>query len=321
MARTKKVKEVEETKKGKSFVKWVGGKGQLAKHLDKFLPRNISDMEDLVYVDAFVGGGSMLFYMLQKYPNIKHAIINDINSDLVCCYNAIKNFPEQLIQLLKSMEMVYKTCMTEDERRTFYDKKRKLYNSKLMSPIENAALFIFLNRTCYNGVYRVNRKGEFNVPFGRYADPTICDEDLIRRDSELLKDVEIHCGDYKNTLEYAAPYLEDGKNVLFYFDPPYRPISKTACFTGFDKTPFRDEHQEELCDLCKEIDMRGGKFLLSNSDGHSINPDDTFLLDLYHTFNIGTVMASRNINAKGDGRAKISELTVWNYGATKEIDE
>lgn len=308
-----------EVRKGKSFVKWVGGKGQLAKDLDSFLPRHIGDMNDIVYVEPFVGGGGMLFYMLRMYPNIKKVIINDINKDLITCYKAIQKNPETLIQILKSMEGVYNTCETEEERKEFYLQKRKLYNSRLMSPIETAGLFMFLNRTCYNGVYRVNKKGEFNVPFGRYENPLICDEELIRQDHELLKNVEIHVGDYRKCIEYAENSGSD--NVLFYFDPPYRPVSKTARFTGFDKTPFGDSEQMELMDMCVEIDRRGWKFLLSNSDGYSINSVDTFLIDLYHRFNIGRIMASRNINVKGDGRQRVPELTVWNYNATKQIDE
>lgn len=304
----------------KSFVKWVGGKSNLVKTLDKFMPRDVFKMKNLVYVEPFVGGGSMLFHMLKTYPNIKKAIINDINADLINCYNVIKNYPEILIQILKSIDMIYKTLDTEAERKKFFEQKKKMYNEKGLTDIENAAIFIFLNKTCFNGLYRVNKKGKFNVPFGRYKNPCICDEDLIRNDSKLLQNVSIICGDYKRCYDLAKPYMDNGDEVLFYFDPPYRPISKTSCFTGFDKSSFGDKEQTELCELCRTIDFNDGMFILSNSDGYSVDPKDTFLIDLYNKFNIEHIVAPRNINSKGDKRAKVSELVIYNYNLTKSID-
>ena len=183
--------------KAKPFIKWVGGKGQLIEQLDALLPSDFDKLEDVTYIEPFVGGGAMFFYMLQRYSNIKHAIINDINQNLTNCYWAVKDFPEQLIKSLSIIESEYLALQNDEERRSFFMKCRDSYNGKKNDFIENATLFIFLNKTCFNGLYRVNKKGLFNVPFGKYKNPKICDSETIRKDSELLQKVEILNGDFE----------------------------------------------------------------------------------------------------------------------------
>ena len=162
------------------FVKWVGGKTQLLEEVERSLPKNLSSISDLVYVEPFVGGGAVLFWILQKYPNISKAIINDINKELVCTYRVIRNDVESLISELEIIQNEY-ISLDESSRKTYYLNKRKLFNSKAITELQTASLFIFLNRTCFNGLYRVNSKGEFNVPHGRYSNPRICDMENIPR--------------------------------------------------------------------------------------------------------------------------------------------
>ena len=231
--------------KAKPFIKWVGGKGQLLEQLDALLPADFEDWEEVTYIEPFVGGGAMLFYMLQRYPNIRHAVINDVNSDLTTCYRTVRDTPEELIASLMEIQSAYNELRSEEARRDFFLAVRKRYNEKNLDPIENSTKFIFLNRTCFNGLYRVNRKGLFNVPFGKYINPQICDPATIRKDSELLQRVEILTGDFEVTLDYIG----DGYN-FFYFDPPYRPLNATSSFNSYSKEDFNDEEQIRLRDFC-----------------------------------------------------------------------
>ena len=199
------------TTSARPFVKWAGGKRSLISQLEEQLPADFDKWKDVTYIEPFVGGGAMLFYMLQQYPNIKHAVINDINSDLTTCYQTIRDNTEELIKSLREIQEAYYSMQTEETRKEFYLTVRDRYNEKDLDAIENTTKFIFLNRTCFNGLYRVNKKGLFNVPFGKYSNPQICDETTIRADSELLKRVEILTGDFEETFNYAKG------NTLFYF--------------------------------------------------------------------------------------------------------
>ena len=163
--------------KAKPFIKWVGGKGQLIEQLEALLPADFSERENVTYIEPFVGGGAMLFYMLQKYPNIKSAVINDINPDLTLCYQVVRDNPTELVKSLDAIQTEYHALRTEEERKIFFLGKRDRFNTKSLDSIENCTLFFFLNRTCFNGLYRVNKAGKFNVPFGKYSTPTICDAD------------------------------------------------------------------------------------------------------------------------------------------------
>ena len=293
---------------GKPFIKWAGGKGQLLEQLSALLPKDFAERKDVVYVEPFVGGGAMLFYMLATYPNIKKAIINDLNSDLITTYKVIKERPEELIAMLRVMQNEYRSCKNEAERKEYYLAKRERYNSREAKDVEVAALFIFINRTCFNGLYRVNSKGKYNVPFGKAKNPLICDEETIMMDSRLLQKVEILNGDFEGVEKCV-----ERAGAFFYFDPPYRPLTQTASFTAYSKDGFGDDQQKRLAEFCRRLDASGHQWLLSNSDPHNSNPDDMFFEEIYKGFDINRVSASRMINSKASGRGKITELAIRNY--------
>lgn len=290
----------------KPFIKWVGGKTQLLDEIDRKLPADFAERKNLTYIEPFVGGGAALFWILQKFPNIENAVICDINKDLMTTYLVIKNQPEKLIAFLQKIQKSY-LSLDDEKRKEFYLEKRNRFNKKECDEIENSAIFVFLNRTCFNGLYRVNRKGEFNVPFGRYANPKICDEATILADSNLLQKVTILNGDFSETLRFA------NKNSFFYFDPPYKPLSETSSFNAYAKEAFNDSEQIRLSEFCKEIEMRGAKFILSNSDVKGRNPNDNFFDDLYRQFIIQRVWAKRIVNANAEKRGKLTELMIQNF--------
>lgn len=295
----------------KPFIKWVGGKSQLIEQLDVQLPADFDSLEDVTYIEPFVGGGAMLFYMLQHYPNINHAIINDINPDLTTCYRTVRDNPKELIASLQDIENTYLSLNTEEARKEFFMVVRNRYNEKNLDPIENTTKFFFLNKTCFNGLYRVNKKGLFNVPFGRYSNPTICNPETILKDSELLQRVEILNGDFEETFKYAQG------NTLFYFDPPYRPLNDTSSFNNYAKEAFNDDAQIRLKKYCDRINDAGFKFMLSNSDGKSVNGEDNFFDVLYAAYQIERVLASRSINSNPNKRGELTEILVRNYANTK----
>lgn len=295
----------------KPFIKWVGGKGQLLHQLEQQLPHELYD-GDFNYVEPFVGGGAMLFFMLQKFTNIKRVIINDINRNLTEAYTNIKQEPEGLVYRLKHIEQMYLNIKTEDERKDFYLEMRRQFNEEKLNSLDKTALLIFLNRTCFNGLYRENAKGFFNVPFGRYANPTICNEDVIYTDSELLNrcDVQILNGDFKET----AKTIDPKDLTFFYCDPPYRPLSATSSFNSYVKEDFNDDSQRDLAEFCRLLDRKGNVcWMLSNSDCSAKNPGDTFFEDIYKGFNIQRVYASRMVNANASKRGKLTELLITNY--------
>ena len=289
----------------KPFVKWVGGKTQLLGEIEKSLPGNFVSINDAVYVEPFVGGGAVLFWILQKYPNISQAVINDINPDLINVYKVIKDTPDALISLLRQYQDSY-IGLDDEDRKELYLANRKTFNQKAVSKEEMAALFIFLNRTCFNGLYRVNSKGEFNVPYGKYANPRICDEANLLAVSRLLQKVKILCGDFSDTLQYASA------KSLFYFDPPYKPLSETSSFTSYAKEGFNDEEQKRLGAFCLEISKKHAMFVASNSDPQGVNPKEDFFDKVYSTFQIRKVQATRMINANPNGRGKLSEIMITN---------
>ncbi len=294
--------------KAKPFIKWVGGKGQLIEQLEALLPADFDKWENVTYIEPFVGGGAMLFYMLQRYSNIKSAVINDINNDLTTCYKVVRDKPNDLVESLKEVQQEYYTLPTEDLRKQFFMLMREEFNKKEPNPVRNTTLFIFLNRTCFNGLYRVNKSGLFNVPFGRYSKPTICDPITIYADSELLQNVEIMTGDYQRTFEKAHG------RTLFYFDPPYRPLNATSSFTSYAKEEFNDNDQIRLRDFCALLNKQYGiQWMLSNADCSAKNSEDRFFETLYGDFYISRVFASRAINANPAKRGKLTELLISNY--------
>ena len=300
-------------KQAKPFVKWVGGKGQLLSQIDSALPKRLFMGKEVTYIEPFVGGGAMLFYMLEKFQNIKKAIINDINKDLIIAYKTVRDNPKELINRLKEIEIEY-LALNEEKRKEYFLEKRDLYNTKQLPEIENASLFIFLNRTCFNGLYRVNSKGLFNVPFGKYANPKICDEPTILKDSKLLQKVEIFNSDFENTINYI------NKNTFFYFDPPYRPLNVTSSFNSYSKEAFNDDEQIRLKRFCDKISQMECFLILSNSDCKSVNPLNVFFDDLYSKYKIERVWASRSVNANSEKRGKLTELLISNFNNNKLID-
>lgn len=294
-----------DTYKAKPFIKWVGGKTQLLDDIKKSLPHDFSQMNGVTYVEPFVGGGAVLFWILQEYPNITRAVINDINAELICTYRVIKYDVESLIIELKRYQTEY-IQLNEVGRKEYFLAQRERFNERVLSDVETAALFIFLNRTCFNGLYRVNSKGKFNVPHGRYTNPKICDEDILRADSVILQRVEILCGDFAQTGKYA------GDSVLYYFDPPYRPLTDTSAFTSYAKDGFDDAEQTRLRDFCEQIAKQRSLFVASNSDPCNVSKEDKFFDHLYKMFFIKRVSAARMINSKGNGRGAISEIMISN---------
>ena len=294
--------------KAKPFVKWVGGKSQLIDQLEAMLPADFDQWENVTYIEPFVGGGAILFHMLQTHSNIKSAVINDINADLTSCYTVVKTQPSELVESLEQIQKEYYSLKTEESRKEFFMQMRAEFNTKPMNPIRNTTLFFFLNRTCFNGLYRVNKSGLFNVPFGKYESPTICDSATIFADSELLQNVEIMTGDYQHTLDKATG------NTFFYFDPPYRPLSSTSNFNDYAKEAFIDLAQKGLKDFCDKVSASGYKFMLSNSDC-----PDKFFDKLYSKYTIERVWASRSVNSNPDKRGKLTEILVRNYTNVKHL--
>lgn len=294
----------------KPFLKWAGGKGQLLSQLEQHLPDDLSK-EKFTYIEPFVGGGAMLFFMLQRFPNIKRAVINDVNPYLITAYQVIKNSPDALIERLADLEQRYFALEGEEAKKNFYLQVRTIFNEGELDDIDRSKYLIFLNRTCFNGLYRVNAKGKFNVPFGRHLHPTICNAEVIKADSQLMNrvDMVILNGDFGLTQNH----ISDGYN-FFYFDPPYRPLNATSSFNSYSKEDFNDDEQIRLRDYCSFLNEQPNvKWMLSNADCSAKNPDDTFFEEIYADFSIHRVYASRAINANPSKRGKLTELLIKNY--------
>ena len=291
----------------KPFIKWVGGKSQLISQLDELLPHDFREWDDVTYIEPFIGGGAMLFHLLSNYPNIRRAVINDINTDLTTCYEVVRDIPGALITALQNIQEEYDRLTSESAREELYYQMRAKFNTKALDKIENTVLFFFLNRTCFNGLYRVNKKGGFNVPFGKYESPTFFNEEVIYADSELLQNVEIMNGDFEDTFSRIQG------RTLFYFDPPYRPLSNTSSFNNYSKEDFNDDAQIRLKKFCDRIHAAGAHFMLSNSDGRGKDIHDTFFDDLYSAYSIERVWASRCVNSNVSKRGKLTEILVSNF--------
>jgi DNA adenine methylase len=291
----------------KPFLKWAGGKSQLIDDIKKVLPSEFKTQK-FTYVEPFVGSGAILFWILENFPNVERAIINDVNADLTNAYKIIANNPNELVVILKELQNEYHELeLSPEKKKQFYYCKRDLFNGRNSSETLHAALFIFLNRTCFNGLFRVNKSNLFNVPMGDYKKPLICDESNILAVNKVLQKVEILTGDYKETLQIVD------KPALFYFDPPYKPLSKTSSFNTYAKDEFGDNEQIQLRDFCKTLDNLEHYWILSNSDVKGADSSDNFFDDLYEDFNINRVFARRSINANPEKRGKLTELLITNY--------
>ena len=287
----------------KPFIKWAGGKSQLLGEIRKTYPAEINR-----YCEPFVGGGAVLFDILANFRP-EEVLINDINPELVNAYIQIRDNAEKIILMLSAMQENFWNMDTHD-RKEYYYEKRDRFNEIINTSgllLEKAALFIFLNKTCFNGLYRVNSKGLYNVPMGSYKKPLICDTDNIRLISGLLKCVEIQCGDYSK----CADFID--KSTFVYIDPPYRPLSETSSFTSYAKEEFGDEQQIQLCHFIEQISDRGAKVVASNSDPKNTDENDNFFDEIYKMFKIKRVSATRMINSDSKGRGTVSELLIYNY--------
>jgi len=296
-------------------MKWAGGKSQLIEKLTRLFPPEILNGKIKKYVEPFIGGGALFFYAAQNYPSIEEFFISDANPELILAYKTIQKNVGELIDLLKELEKKYHALSAVEQKEFFYQ-KRKYFNSELSKVnfsdfggdwTERTAIIIFLNHTCFNGLFRVNSKGEFNVPFGDYKNPKICDAENLQAVSNLLQRTEIQRGDFTSSADFVD------RNTFVYFDPPYRPISKTASFNSYSKYDFNDQEQKRLSEYFALLSEKGAKLMLSNSDPKNEDADDHFFEDLYMGFHIERVDASRMINSNGSKRGKIKELVILNY--------
>ncbi len=269
-------------------LKWVGGKRQLLNEIIPMIPSNCS-----TYVEPFIGCGAVLFEFQPK-----KAIINDYNSELVNVYTVIKDHPEELIKELQ----FHKDNNTGEHFYMVreYDRKTEFFSQ--MTDVQKAARIIYLNKTCYNGLYRVNSAGQFNSPYGKYKNPNIVNEHVIRAMSKYFNDnaITIKNGDYKEVLKGLR------KGAIVYLDPPYMPISTSSSFTGYTENGFNADKQRELKKECDKLSKKGIKFLQSNSDCE-------FIRELYKDYNIRIIKAKRSINSKGNSRGEINEGLIYNY--------
>lgn len=303
---------LEEMQGAKPFLKWAGGKRQLIPAIQAVLPDSLRHTRHLTYVEPFIGGGAVLFWMLQAYPNIRQAVVSDVNPDLTTAYQVVQQRPQELVNALAAIQEAYYGLPSEIARRTYFEEVRVEFNTRPLEAVRNTAVLMFLNRTCFNGLYRVNSKGGFNVPFGRYDRPIICHPQTIMADSRLLARVTILQGDFAQTLDKTPA------NSFFYLDPPYRPLSKTAAFNAYATETFGAASQERLAAFCHKIHARGSQWLLSSSDPQNTDVTDSYFDDLYTDFTIRRIQAKRHINSKADGRGKISELLISNYALEHE---
>lgn len=300
--------QIELSDGAKPFLKWAGGKTQLIPAIEKSLPQQIN-WHDITYIEPFVGSGAILFWMLRQHRGIKRAIINDVNTELTTAYHIIKQEPHALIRELQKLDKQYKAFQSQEDRKLFYLEQRTRFNTSQLKNQStlHTALLIFLNRTCFNGLYRVNSKGQFNVPFGQYTNPKICDEATILADSEVLQKVIILNGDFEESLNHVTG------NAFFYFDPPYRPISSTSSFNSYASAVFCDKEQKRLAGFCHHLHQLGHHWLLSNSDPKNYDHTDNFFDEMYHDFNITRIEAKRMINSNAEKRGTINELLIANY--------
>lgn len=293
----------------KPFVKWAGGKGQLLPDIRHKYPAGFGK-KITRYCEPFVGGGAVFFDVLVKYQ-LDEILINDINAALMNTYMQIKGNIHSLLSNLQELQDDF-WPLDEANRKLFFYTKRERFNQLKIhdsqeSSLEKAVLFIFLNKTCFNGLFRVNRQGGFNVPMGAYKMPLICDANNLQAMSKLLQNVTIIHGDYQDCLPFAD------ENTFIYIDPPYRPLTDTANFTSYTKTLFGDDEQRALGKFVDNLHAVGAKVVVSNSDPKNANKQDNFFDDLYKAYSISRVAAKRMINCNAKSRGSVSELLISNF--------
>ena len=296
------------------FLKWAGGKAQLLDAFTARAPRELREGTLPVFIEPFMGGGAV-FFPFNGIFGFRECHLFDINEELVLAYSVVKNDVSGLIERLRELSDEF-MGKSDTDRREYYYAVRDAFNSKKKTIdferygdewVERAAQLVFLNRTCFNGLYRVNSRGGFNVPFGRYKNPKILHEEVLRADSAALRNTTVHLGDFTQ----AEPYVSE--ETFVYFDPPYRPLNRTSSFTQYSKNRFSDEEQRRLAAFYAECDAKGARLMLSNSDPKNIDQSDGFFDDLYSGYHIDRVPARRAINCDGTKRGEIHEIVVTNY--------
>lgn len=299
----------------KPFLKWAGGKSQLLTQFAQYYPRELAAGQLTRYAEPFLGGGAVFIALAQQF-SFQEVYLSDINPELILVYTVVQRNVEELVERLTEFETAY-LAGDEAGRHDLFYRVRDDYNSQLAEIdfkkysgawVLRAARMIFLNKTCFNGLFRVNAKGQFNVPFGRYKNPTICDAGNLQSVSTLLSHAQLRIAPFSACQDWVD------SSTFIYFDPPYRPISTTSSFTSYSSDRFDDRDQAALAAFFRELDTsKQTKLMLSNSDPTSITPDDDFFEKLYRGFNIHRVWASRMINSQADKRGKITELLITNY--------
>jgi DNA adenine methylase len=298
----------------KPFLKWAGGKGQLLEEIKQIFPDELTTGKIHKYIEPFVGGGAVFLHVARSYP-VEEFFLYDLNPELILAYKTIQKDVQELIEVLKDIQEKY-LALDERERKTYFYHTRSQFNQRRKQIdfnnynyewIERTAQIIFLNYTCFNGLFRVNAKGEFNVPIGRYKNPTICNESNLRALSKILAKTHIHQGDFTECQQFVD------RNTLVYFDPPYRPLSKTSNFKSYYSKPFDDSEQLRLRDFFRLLDKQGAKLILSNSDPKNEDDNDNFFDLAYSGYQIKRVKAARYINSKGSKRGEINEILIMNY--------
>lgn len=297
-----------ELNKIKPFLKWAGGKGQLISEIEKYYPFDTSNINK--YAEPFIGGGAILFDILNKY-NLQDIYISDINKELINTYKVIQKNIDDLIELLSDMENKYLHADNHLRKKIYLTSRDNFNNIKLdinnLCNVEKAALMIFLNKTCFNGLYRVNKQGLFNVPMGAYKNPTICNIVNLYNISAKIQNINMICGDYSKSADFIDEY------TFVYIDPPYRPLTSTSNFTSYSENNFDDNEQVRLAKFIDKIHLKGAKIVISNSDPTNTNEQDNFFYKLYSSYNINKVNATRMINSNGKSRGKIKELLITNF--------
>ncbi len=303
------------TKRVKPFIKWVGGKNQLLGQFENYYPAELKTGQIKRYIEPFLGGGAVFFSVFQKY-SLQTAYLSDQNPDLVIAYQTIQKKPNWLLEHLEKYQKQYEETDSAKRNKLFLKVRSEFNenrNQTLPKEISDKAVlrssqFIFLNKTCFNGLFRLNSKGEFNVPHGKYTKPAIADEENILAVSELLQKAEIHHADYSTCFHRAD------QNTFIYFDPPYRPISSSSNFTTYTSTNFADAEQLKLAQFFRKLDTdQKAKLMLSNSDPQNTNPNDHFFENAYFGYPIVRVSASRAVNSNAEKRGKITEILIRNY--------
>jgi len=299
----------------KPFLKWAGGKTQLITEIESRLPEEIKKSRKIEqYFEPFVGGGAIFFYLVSNYK-IKNAFLYDINKELILTYKVIKNDPDELINELSYLEEKF-LPKNDDKRKEFYLDIREKFNNQLndfnfekysSKSIKRASYTVFMNKTCFNGLFRLNKKGKFNVPMGSYKNPKICDSVNIKNVSLALSIAKI----YNQSFESSLSIIDE--KALVYLDPPYRPLNKTSNFTSYSENEFNDEEQIKLAKYFDDITIKGVKAILSNSDPKNEDDEDNFFDNLYKKFKIDRVKAKRFINSNASKRGAINEIIVSNY--------